>query len=105
MRVTLTSPTEREWPPPDGRDDGPPAPSRVGPLVPHKPVVVQGRRLAMGVLFASGEFPMQDFVERTNIENFRKRLETENDLTKRSLLVNLLAEEEAKHADHRKETK
>jgi hypothetical protein len=58
-----------------------------------------------GVLLTSGEFPMQDFIELTNIENFRKRLETETDLTKRSLLVRLLAEEETKHADHRKETK
>jgi hypothetical protein len=43
---------------------------------------------------------MQDFVERTNIANFTERLKTENDPTKRALLLKLLAEEEAKHASY-----
>ena len=46
---------------------------------------------------------MQDFVERTNIENFKKHLETKPDLTKRSLLLKLLAEEEGKYANRHKE--
>jgi hypothetical protein len=48
---------------------------------------------------------MQDFVERTNIENFRKRLETETALPKRSLLLKLLAAEETKYADRHKDAK
>ena len=46
---------------------------------------------------------MQDFVERTNIENFRKRLETETDPTNRAILIKLLAAEETKYADRHKD--
>ena len=48
---------------------------------------------------------MQNFIERTNIANFTKRLKTEADPTKRVLLLKLLAEEEAKHASHVHEKK
>jgi hypothetical protein len=57
----------------------------------------------VGVLLISGEFPMQDFVERTN--NFKERLETETDRTKRAILIKLLAEEETKHASRHKDAK
>jgi hypothetical protein len=57
--------------------------------------------LAVGVLLTSGEFPMQDFVERTN--NFKERLETETDRTKRAILIKLLAAEETKYADRHKD--
>jgi hypothetical protein len=46
---------------------------------------------------------MQDFVERTNIENFKKHLETEPDLTKRAIQIKLLAAEETKYADRHKD--
>jgi hypothetical protein len=59
----------------------------------------------VGVLSGWRRIAMQDFIERTNIANVTERLETENDPTKRTLLVNLLAEEEAKHASHPKQDK
>ena len=48
---------------------------------------------------------MQNFVERSNIANFTKKLETETDPAKRALLLQLLAEEEAKQASHPKDDK
>ena len=48
---------------------------------------------------------MQNFVERSNIANFAKKLETETDPAKRALLLQLLAEEEAKQASHPKDDK
>ena len=48
---------------------------------------------------------MQNFVERSNIANFSKRLETETDAAKRALLLKLLAEEDAKQASHPKDDK
>jgi hypothetical protein len=46
---------------------------------------------------------LQDFVERTNIANFTKRLKTESDLTERGILAKLLAEEEAKQVQRKME--
>jgi hypothetical protein len=43
---------------------------------------------------------MENFVERHNVEHFRKLLITEINPTKRILLLRLLAEEETKQASH-----
>jgi len=43
---------------------------------------------------------MENFVERHNVEHFRKLLIVETDPTKRILLLRLLADEEAKQASH-----
>jgi hypothetical protein len=43
---------------------------------------------------------MENFVERHNVERFRKLLIVETDPTKRILLLRLLADEEAKQASH-----
>ena len=48
---------------------------------------------------------MQDFVERTNIANFKERLETETDSTKRAILIKLLTAEETKYANRHKDGK
>jgi hypothetical protein len=84
-------PTEREWPPPDGRDDGPSTPRELGRHVPHKP----------GGLLTSGRIPvltMCQYIERQNVDRFTKCLSTEADLAKRIILLKLLGEERAKQA-------
>jgi len=43
---------------------------------------------------------MENFVERHNVEHYRKLPIIEIDPTKRTLLLRLLAEEEAKQASH-----
>ena len=48
---------------------------------------------------------MQNFVERSNIADFSKTLETETDPAKRALLLRLLAEEKVKQASHPKDDK
>lgn len=45
---------------------------------------------------------MENFVERHNVEHYRKLLIIESDPTKRILLLGLLAEEETKQASHTK---
>lgn len=40
---------------------------------------------------------MESFIERHNIEHYRKRLITETDPTKLAVLLKLLADEEARH--------
>jgi hypothetical protein len=42
---------------------------------------------------------MQDFIENANIVHFQKLLKSELDPTKREILIRLLGEEEAKHAE------
>jgi len=43
---------------------------------------------------------MKNFIERTNVAHFKDLLKLETDQTKRAVLLNLLAEEEAKQASH-----
>jgi hypothetical protein len=71
-------PTEREWPPPDGRDDGPRTPRGLGCHVLHKP----------GGFSPAGESQCsQCYIER-QVERFTKCLSTETDLAERTILSN-----------------
>jgi hypothetical protein len=48
--------------------------------------------------FYNSRSAMDDFVERHNIAHYRNRLKTETDPFRRTILLDLLAEEEAKQA-------
>ena len=43
---------------------------------------------------------MENFIKRTNIAHFKDLLKAETDPAKRAVLLNLLADEEAKQARH-----
>ena len=45
--------------------------------------------------------PMQEFIHRKNIENYRKQLECKLEASERKLIASLLAEEEAKESPAR----
>jgi hypothetical protein len=61
------------------------------------PRVHDGRRAANSL--ARPGASVQNFIENANIAHFQKLLKSELDSTKRDILIRLLAEEEAKHAE------
>ena len=55
---------------------------------------------ASGSLTIGAPAQMDSFIERTNIAHYKELLKDEIDPAKRKILLELLAEEEAKQANH-----